>query len=115
MSNSMRGAVTFTAGGAERTLRCSTNAMVRYQDAANETIFDGLQALQDSPSDMRRIRNIFWAFLNPPDVSAEDAGDMIDEIGLQVAAGLIGDAAKAAFPEEEKDAGNGRQRKPKAA
>ena len=101
MSNSMRGAVAFTVNGEERIIRFSTNAMCRYQDAAGETLMQAVDALQKAPDDMRRLRALFLAGV--PGIKSEDeAGDLMDDLGLMEASQLIGRAFEAAFPAPEK-------------
>lgn len=109
MSNSMRGAISFSVNGEERFIRFSTNAMCRYQDAAGETLMQAVGALQQTPDDMLRLRRLFAAGV--PGLSEEEAGDLMDDIGLMEATGLIGKAFDAAFPAPEPAAdapGNGK-------
>ena len=112
--NSKRGAVSFETEGGTRALRLTTNAMVAYQDATGETLMEGLQSLQERPGDMRRMRAMFWAGLGSG--SLDDAGDLVDEIGLSEAFRLIGEAASLAFPAAPEDAaGNPQKGRPKKA
>lgn len=112
---SLRGAVPFAG---ERYFRLSTNALVRYQDAAGETLLEAMAALEQSPGDTRRIRRMVWAALSHEGLTEEAAGDLMDEIGQTEAARLLGEAIRAAFPQagapgaEAADAGgNGASRK----
>lgn len=113
----MRGAITFTAGGEERAIRFSTNAMCRYQDAAGETLMQAVGALQQAPDDMVRLRRLFSAGV--PGLSEEEAGDLMDELGLMEATHLIGRAFDVAFPAAEPvaadAAGNGKGKPAKSA
>ncbi len=97
----MRGAVPFEAEGRERFLRLTTNAQVRYQERAGETLVDAIVAMQGEASqgDMLRLRRLIWAGLGHEGLSEDAAGDLIDEIGLAEASRLLGDAIRAAFPE----------------
>ncbi|WP_101341716.1 hypothetical protein [Cereibacter azotoformans] len=99
--NLMRGAVPFEAEGRERFLRLTTNAQVRYQERAGETLVDAIVAMQGEASqgDMLRLRRLIWAGLGHEGLSEDAAGDLIDEIGLAEASRLLGDAIRAAFPE----------------
>ena len=115
MSNSKRAAVTFDTEAGERSLRFTTNAMVRYQDKMDEPVWDGMTALyRSNASDFRRLRTIFWAAVShDADVSQEEAGDLIDEIGLETAFRLISKAFDLAFPtskasDKETSGGNGK-------
>ncbi len=107
--NGMKGAVYFSEG---RYFRLSTNAQCRYQDAAGETLLEGMSALEACPGDMRRIRRMICAALSHEGISEEAAGDLMDEIGATEAAKLLGDAIKAAYPQahdvvEETDVAEG--------
>ena len=108
LMNTKRGAVSFETEGGARALRFSTNAMVSYQDATNETLMDGLQALQEKPGDMKRMRALFWAGLGGG--ALDEAGDIVDEIGLSEAFRLIGEAASLAFPAAPEDASGNPQK-----
>ncbi|MWP39757.1 hypothetical protein GQY15_19505 [Rhodobacter sphaeroides] len=102
--NMMRGAVPFEAEGRERFLRLTTNAQVRYQERAGETLVDAIVAMQGEASqgDMLRLRRLIWAGMGHEGLSEDAAGDLIDEIGLAEASRLLGDAIRAAFPEAAK-------------
>ncbi|ACM02894.1 hypothetical protein [Cereibacter sphaeroides] len=99
--NMMRGAVAFEAEGRARFLRLTTNAQVRYQERAGETLVDAIVAMQGegSQGDMLRLRRLIWAGMGHEGLSEDAAGDLIDEIGLAEASRLLGDAIRAAFPE----------------
>ncbi|ABN78422.1 hypothetical protein [Cereibacter sphaeroides] len=109
--NLMRGAVAFEAEGRERFIRLTTNAQVRYQERAGETLVDAIVAMQGEAShgDMLRLRRLIWAGMGHEGLSEDAAGDLIDEIGLAEASRLLGEAIRAAFPEaakaETEDAG----------
>ncbi|SNT17436.1 hypothetical protein SAMN05421763_105350 [[Luteovulum] sphaeroides subsp. megalophilum] len=100
----MRGAVPFEAEGRARFLRLTTNAQVRYQERAGETLVDAIVAMQGEASqgDMLRLRRLIWAGMGHEGLSEDAAGDLIDEIGLAEASRLLGDAIRAAFPEAAK-------------
>ena len=124
MTNSKRGGIAFTALGAQHEMRLTTNALVRYQDLAGETLLEGVQALQDKPGDMKRIRRIFFVGVDRDQTMTEaDAGEMIDDLGMKEAGDLIGKAVQAAFPQaevaeagpEQDGAAQGNGAKPKAA
>jgi hypothetical protein len=84
-------------------LAITTNAMVRYQEAAGETIFQGLQAFDTGDLDIRRLRLMIWAGLVDRSRGLDEIGDLIDELGIRAAAEKLGAAVRAAFP----DAGEG--------
>ncbi|MGP3699191.1 hypothetical protein [Rhodobacter sp. NSM] len=102
--NVMRGAVSFEAEGRERYIRLTTNAQVRYQERAGETLVDAIVAMQGEAShgDMVRLRRLIWAGMGHEGLSEDAAGDLIDEIGLAEASRLLGEAIRAAFPEAAK-------------
>lgn len=102
--NLMRGAVAFEAEGRERFIRLTTNAQVRYQERAGETLVDAIVAMQGEAShgDMLRLRRLIWAGMGHEGLSEDAAGDLIDEIGLAEASRLLGEAIRAAFPEAAK-------------
>lgn len=112
--NSKRGEIHFEVGGVSYSTRLSTNAMVKYQDETGENVLDAFAALEGRP-DMRRFRDIFWAALTG-DYSKDEVGDLMDDLGMAEVGRIIGDTAKAAFPDAEKgDAeGNGKAGKDKA-
>lgn len=97
----IRGAIPFEAEGRERFIRLTTNAQVRYQERAGETLVDAIVAMQGegSQGDMLRLRRLIWAGMGHEGLSEDAAGDLIDEIGLAEASRLLGDAIRAAFPE----------------
>ena len=118
MSNSKRGTVTIEVNGTSIDMRVSTNAMVRYHDKTGESFIAGFNALQksaqdDTSIDVPRLRTLVWAAL-PSGMTEEEAGDLMDEIGL---VGVMSELAKAtmlAFPQSEPE-GNGRRGTSKAA
>jgi len=105
--NTKRGAINFEVGGASYTARLSTNAMIRYQDEANETVIEAFTTLQDGKPDMRRLRDIMWVSLDG-EHSKDDIGELMDELGIEEVSRIISEAAVAAFPQAEKgaEAGN---------
>jgi hypothetical protein len=119
--NSARGHVPFQAGGKDYTLALTTNAMVRYQDAAGETLLRGLSKLQEDVADMVRLRRLIWAGLSHHGgITEDDAGNLIDEVGLMPSIILLSNASKLAFPEiaakdDAGDSGNGQRPTKRAA
>jgi hypothetical protein len=105
--NSKRGAVPFEANGQAYTLRLTTNAMVRYEDAAGHPVLEALGKMEDGAMSMVALRRLFAAMISP-EVSEDDAGDIMDELGLAVAAQKIGEAATLAFPQSSA-AGNAKK------
>lgn len=112
--NSKRGGVTLSVDGTNYDVRVTTNAMVRYQDHSGESFLDGIAALQTNQSDVRRMRNLFWAGVSHiEDMTPEKAGGLMDEVGFAVALEKVSEAAALAFPQpSDRDAvGNGKAAK----
>lgn len=111
--------VEFEAGGKSYSMRMSTNAQVRYQRAAGETLLRGLQAVQDDPSDTERLRRLIWASMSHADGLTEDqAGDIMDDMGIEEAVAKLTEAVHSAYPkaaaaaqEAEGKTGNGSRAK----
>jgi len=116
--NSKRGGVTLKNGKDTYMVRISTNAMVRYQDHTGESFLDGIAALQTNQSDIRRMRNLFWAGISHiDDMTPEAAGEIMDDVGFAEALEKVSEAAALAFPSDdgEKKAGNVKAGKPAKA
>lgn len=114
----MIGTVEFEVGGKTHTMRISTNAQVRYQRVAGETLLFGLAAVEDDPSDTQRLRRLIWASLSHIEgLTEDDAGDLMDEMGLKQSFQRLTEAVTAAYPEEAAEAekaiasGNGERAK----
>lgn len=113
MTNSLRGAVSFEVAGDPMSLAITTNAMVRYQDAAGETFLTGLTALQKDPSDVKRIRTMVWsAMAHVPGMTHDRAGDIMDAVGIFRMAAILGEAANLAFPADEPGNVEGARKRP---
>jgi hypothetical protein len=104
----MMSTIDFEAGGKSYSMRMTTNAQVRYQRAAGETLLRGLSAIQEDPSDTERLRRLIWASMSHIDgITEDDAGDIMDALGIEVAITKLSDAVTAAYPKASADAGNG--------
>ena len=106
----MISSVDFEAGGVSYSMRMTTNAQVRYQRAAGESLLRGLNEIQNDTSDTERLRRLIWASLSHIDGLTEDAaGDIMDELGIEAAIGKLSEAVTAAYPKASADAsGNAR-------
>lgn len=103
----MRGRVTFEVKGEERALRFTTNAVCNLEEAANMGIAEIGAELESGRVRLGLLRLLLWAG-STKSLTVEEAGDLIDEIGVMGAVEIIGRAFGAAFPDaEEADAGNG--------
>lgn len=107
--NSKRGGVTLSCDDGQVVVRININAMVRYQDHTGESFLDGIAALQTNQSDVRRMRDLFWAGVSHIDgMTPEKAGDLMDDVGFAVALEKVSEAAALAFPPADGGAsGNG--------
>lgn len=102
----IRGGVTFDAGGKPRELRFSTNALCRLEERAGKSLQDVLAETAEGGRRTVAFRLLMWAGLG--DVTLEDAGEIMDEIGMAETDRIIAAALRAAFPPpSEGDAGNG--------
>lgn len=100
----MRGGVTFEAGGKAYSLRYTTNALCRLEEASGKPIGSLLSGMQDGGMSIATVRLVLWAGVSPA-VTVDHAGDMIDELGIDAVSDLITKAMEAAFP-EAKSGGN---------
>jgi len=94
-------AVPFEAGGKDYKLRYTTNRLVALEAATGKDIMAWAESFApngDKPKvpSFTDMRTLFHAGLWPQ-VGAEDAGDLMDAIGLEKVGTLIGEAFMAAF------------------
>lgn len=101
----MPGGVEFEAGGKRRVLRYSMNALVRLEEATGRSVTE-LGELLGEGARMTDVRLMFWAALDGAP-TLDEAGDVMDEIGLDRAGRLISEAFQAAFPAADGEQGNG--------
>lgn len=93
-----RGAIEFEAAGKPFVLRLTTNAQVRFKEAQGRSIIKALAEMETSADpDLGAIRAMFQHCLTP-EVTADEAGDIMDEVGILEAARLIAEAASLAYP-----------------
>ena len=113
MANKQRGEVAFSVecdGSAERfTLRLSTNAMCELEAAFNasiQTVFARLDA-GEAGVRLTALRTVMRDMLadRHPDKTDERTGEIMDALGFDEAARLIGEAAQLAFPEAKETPG----------
>ena len=102
----MRGGVTFDALGKPREFKFTTNAICRLEERAGKSL---QEVLADTAEGGRRtvaFRLLMWAGLG--DLTLDDAGDIMDDIGLAEVDRIIAEGLKLAFPAKEPSAeGNG--------
>ena len=98
MANALRGEVPLP--GTEYVLRYDVNALCEVEAAAQDNILAVLTKLQDgTPPSFSTIRLLLWAGLRSgkPDMRLQEAGTIIQEVGLQTAVETIGEAFTASF------------------
>lgn len=101
----MMGRVEFEAGGIQHYLKLSTNAHVRYQRHCGETLLAGIGAVQKNAADVDRLRSLFWVAMSHVEGLTEDqAGDIMDEVGINIAIELLSAAVNEAYPAPKKEA-----------
>lgn len=102
MANPHRGEVAFDAGGITYTLSYSVNALCELESELGDGVTQVAEMMSD-PDKMRMTsaRAVFCVGLHDhhPDVTREEAGTLMTEIGLVKAIGLIAEAFALAFPE----------------
>lgn len=114
MNNPVRGTMTVEALGKSWTLKLSTNAMCEIEDRLEKGIDQIGVILQDqSQGRMKLFRLIVWAALTDhhPDVTERDAGEIIDEVGMENIMSLIQKLMTLAMPDAKKGPVNGSPRR----
>jgi len=99
-----RGTINFEADGQPHSLRLGTNQMADAEDAFGQSINAIVQKLQGANVRIGDLRKFFAIAAGLPD---QEAGDVIDAIGMERAGELLGQAVQAAWPEPEKGAAAG--------
>lgn len=109
MANREKGEVSFSADGKDWVLRFSTNAMCEVEDAFGKGIVQVANDLQsDEGVSIKAMRTLFSIGVVGCE-GVDQAGHLMDEIGLSKAGDLIGEAFSAAFPVAQ-DEGAGKQK-----
>lgn len=93
----MRG-VDFEADGKVWTLRYGINALCALEGLTGRKAMDVLAGLDGDSMQMADFRTVFQAGITEK-ISGDAAGDIIDAIGIPMAADLLGKAVKLAFPD----------------
>jgi hypothetical protein len=104
----MRGGVTFDALGKPREFKFTTNAICRLEERAGKSLQEVLADTAGGKDQKRTVafRLLMWAGLG--DLTLDDAGDIMDDIGLAEVDRIIAEGLKLAFPPKEPSAeGNG--------
>lgn len=99
------GVATFEAGGVVWSLKFGINALcdLEFQVQDPEEVARLMGGSEAKPPAFGTIRAGFWAALRTfhAEVTLEDAGRLIDELGLPRAGSLTAQALLAAFPEAD--------------
>lgn len=94
----MRGRVEFEVQGKPAALHFTTNRLCRLEDITGRGVMDWAAALDGGGMSIRDLRALFAAGLDTAEPATLDqAGDMIDGLGMAEAGELIGRAMMAAF------------------
>ena len=95
MANRSKGEVSVTFRGQAINLAMTFNVICAIEDAFDQPIEDAMARFDDQGGQkklsMRDMRVLFHQLLiyGMPDASQEDAGDLIEEIGMQAAGKLL--------------------------
>lgn len=114
MANPHRGDTDIQAGDRSYTLCFSSNAVCEMEEHFDRPIAE-IGTMLDAGARFSDLRAVFWHGLrrHHPDLSLEDAGDVMDEVGQDKVGEAIGTAFQRAFP-QAKGAAGGRARPRKA-
>ena len=99
MANPARGEVAFTVANTEYTLKFSTNAICELEDRLNKSI----SVIVEGMDRITVVRAMLWAGLQAkhPEMTLQDAGDIIDRGGMAHIAETISKALTLAFPAQD--------------
>ncbi len=108
MANPNKSEVGFEVDGKAYVLKMSTNAICEIEDATGKGINEFADGLSDPAKfRIRDLRTIFYACLvgGGSQLTQVDAGDLMDEVGMDKVGSLVQEAFKVAFPEAEEGEG----------
>lgn len=105
----MRGRISFEADGQAHALHYSHNAICRLEETTGKSLGQLTRELESMGENLsvRSVRQLFWGGL-PEGTTLEQAGEIMDAVGLQGAGDLIARAVAAAFPAPAPGAGPAR-------
>ncbi|HYJ44085.1 MAG TPA: hypothetical protein VEW06_06475 [Xanthobacteraceae bacterium] len=109
-ANPLRGEVGFTACGQERILRFGVNEICGLEDELGLSFQEIIARCVENPT-MNVIRTVFRRAVVGAEISAEEAGAMIDELTIAHAVELLVTSHTRATP-EPKDTNGSRPPKP---
>lgn len=100
--------IPFEVGGRSFRMKIGVNAMCDIENSLGRPISSVAEDLQSGVVEMKVIRAIFAASVTPS-ITTVEAGDMIDELGMEEAGQLIGPAFMEAFPAADGQTANPRK------
>lgn len=121
MGNLNRGEVSAQISGTEFILRIATNEWCHLEAelgmSTDEIIADFIAMLSANKLKMAFLRSLFRAALigRKPEITEEQTGELMSEMGLAEAGGLLAQVIKASMPEESEPAPSRPPRAVKAA
>lgn len=105
MANKFRGDVSFESFEKTYTMRFSANALCEMEDALGMGV-NAVATKLANPESMRltMVRSVFWAGLHDhhPEITLRQAGEIITDISLTAAMGLVSKAFELAFQDNSK-------------
>lgn len=101
MANAKRGQVSFAALGQTFTLQFTANALCGLETAAGIKAPELPMILAAPSVTMLRYLMQFGLISHHPHITADKAGEVMDEVGFKAAAEAIGRALELAFPSDE--------------
>ena len=96
------GTVTFEVGGETKRLRFTINALCALEEKTGSNVLQIAGELSYGVS-MATLRAMFWAGMVGGNLTLEQAGDLIDNIGVARARVIAGEAFAATFPVADED------------
>lgn len=104
MANPHRGAVALETDGKVYSLRFTTNSICELEEHFGQPIAKIVTELQDeSNASMKMVRAVVWGALlsEQPDITLKDAGNLLDEVGVDALTEKLGLALQRFFPDAE--------------
>ena len=100
MANKYRGEVEFSANGSTYTFRLGTNELCRLEA---ELGADPFEKIAEGKASLGHLRTITLAGLgrHHPKLTADDVGDLIDEVGYKALGDLIQKSMSVLAPEDD--------------
>jgi hypothetical protein len=90
--------VSFSVAGRKHKFVFTTNALCAFEDVSGMSIAG---IVDPSRAGVKLMRQLVWAGLIHEDISMDEAGDLIDAVGMVKISELVGKAMEKAFPEAE--------------